>query len=324
MTYKEQSRIIRWIGAVMLIVGIAAAILGPVEMYCYYLFGEGGCFHYPGFGFGSLVFASIAWQNIGYYLIAVVCIALGIGHLTLRRWARSLSLAGLGAWLVVGIPLTLVTLAILVSFKAMTILTFILSVGAALLLYPGLPIILLRFYRTDNVRLTFEMRDANSHWTERMPTAVLVLAMLLFFYWVVTHVPLFFNGVFPFFGILFSGLPGIIMTTAVLLSLMALLWGVIGIKKWAWWGTLGLLCAVILSTALTLFPLSFQDLVSAANLPPLESNVMQDVPLRGVHITLFIDMPVLVTIGLLLISKRYFLIKGKNTVLDEKLKPSIM
>ena len=324
MENKDKSRIISWIGVFLLLVGLVAAVLGPVEMYCFYLFSEGGRFHFDGFGFGSVVFASIAWQIIGYYMIALVCIPLGFGHLKPRRWAKTLSLAGLGAWLVVGIPLTLVTLVLLVAYKPMNIVSLVMAMLVGLFLYPGLPIILLRFYKNRGVRLTFEKRDPQFYWTEKLPLPVLTLAMLLFFYWLIAHVPIFFNGVFPLFGVLLTGLPGIVGMTVVIMCMAVLIWGVLRVEMWAWWGTLFLLCAVIATIVITLAPLSFQDIVSAVNLPPLESEAMQGVPLRGWHFSLFISLPLLATIGLLVTAKVNFPSKKEITIFGEKIKTSII
>ena len=58
----------------MLGVGLAAALLGPAEMYCFYLLAEGGCYQYQGFGFGSFMFANLATQISGHYLIAALLI----------------------------------------------------------------------------------------------------------------------------------------------------------------------------------------------------------------------------------------------------------
>jgi hypothetical protein len=300
-----------------LILGLGSAILGPVEMYCFYLFTEGGRFHYEGFGFGSLVFASIAWQIIGYYLIAVVCIALGWGHLKLRRWARTLSLAGLYAWLVVGIPLTMVALILLAMYKPMNTISLIAVIALGLVLYPGLPLILLRFYINRNVRLTFETHDSQFYWTERRQQAVLVLAMLLFFYGVVAHVPLFFNGIFPLFGVLLTGLPGITLTTGMILFLAVCTWGMLHGSAWAWWGTLLFLCTIIISMVVTLAPLSFQEIVAVLNLPPLETEVMQNVPLRGWHISLFLSLPLAATFGLLIYTKSHSVSTKEPSVLEE-------
>ncbi|MCR4427338.1 MAG: hypothetical protein NUW23_14335 [Firmicutes bacterium] len=62
--HKDRTLILAIIGVLLLLVGAAAALLGPAEIYCFYLFSEGGRFHYEGFGFGSLMFGSIAWQVI--------------------------------------------------------------------------------------------------------------------------------------------------------------------------------------------------------------------------------------------------------------------
>ena len=84
--------IIKVVGILMLLTGVFAAVVGLVEIYCFYLFSEGGRFHYEGFGVGAFMFANIASQIVGYYLIAAVGISLGYGHLVGRRWARALAL----------------------------------------------------------------------------------------------------------------------------------------------------------------------------------------------------------------------------------------
>jgi hypothetical protein len=40
--YKDQRRLIVIIGVILLLGGIAIGFLGPLEMYCFYLFSEGG------------------------------------------------------------------------------------------------------------------------------------------------------------------------------------------------------------------------------------------------------------------------------------------
>ena len=49
---------------------------------------EAGVGH-EGFGFGSFLFANIAVQVGGYYVIAMLLIPLGYGHVRVRRWART-------------------------------------------------------------------------------------------------------------------------------------------------------------------------------------------------------------------------------------------
>ena len=128
--------------------------LGPLEMYCFYLFSEGGRFHYEGFGFGSFMFGNIASQIIGYYLIALMFIPLGYGHLKMWRWVRTLSLTLLWSWLVVGAPLIVVVFFILAGSKNLSLpvaLIALFFLGLSYFVFPGL---LIRFYQGKNVRRT--------------------------------------------------------------------------------------------------------------------------------------------------------------------------
>ena len=306
MDYKDRSCAIRWIGVFFFLIGLGAAILGPVEMYCFYLFGNNGPFHYDGFGFGSLVFASIAWQIIGYYLIAFLSFFLAIGHLRLRKWARTWSVAGLGAWFTAGFPLTLATLALLLAFKELSVGSFVLIAIAGVMFYPGLPVILYKFYHRHDVEMTFQNADNKIYWFDRLPNQVRILGLLIFFFWLLGHVPIFFNGVFPLYGFLISGLAGIAWTTGVLMCLLLCLWGLMNLKPWGWWGILLTLCFIITTILTTFVPLSFQDMVAAIQLPPIESQALQNVPLRGSHIAFFIIAPLLVTVVILMVAKPAF------------------
>jgi hypothetical protein len=105
------------------------------------------------------MFGNIGSQIIGYYLIAVVCIGLGYGHLALRRWARIQSLALLWFWLVEGLPLTFIFLFVLFSSKELSLVMALIATGLLGLCYLVVPGSLIRFYQGRNVRLTFETKD---------------------------------------------------------------------------------------------------------------------------------------------------------------------
>ncbi len=93
------------IGLVLILIGLVAAYYGPLEIFVFYLFSEGGQFYYHGFGMGSLWFAALVVQNIGYYLIAALFLPVGIGHMRKRRWALTLTQLYLWFWLGFGILL---------------------------------------------------------------------------------------------------------------------------------------------------------------------------------------------------------------------------
>jgi hypothetical protein len=303
--YKDRTALLVVIGVLLLLVGVAAAVFGPAEVYCFYLFSEGGRLFYEGFGFGSLMFGVISWQIIGYYAIALLCVPLGYGHVRPRRWARVLTLSLLYCGLIVGIPLMLVFL-LMLSVKDLSPTAASLLVAALALSYLLIPGLLIRFYRGQDVRQTFEAKDTNSSWIESIPQPVLVLAVLCVFYVIVMHIPLFFNGIFPLFGIWLSDIQGFLALDISILSLAALTWGVLRQSAWAWWGSVGYFGLLTLSSVVTLMQSSFSDILSLMRFPPTEMDALQEVPLQGAHFAPLIGIPLVLTLGVVILSKRHF------------------
>ena len=304
--YRDRSRILFLIGAGLLAVGLVSVLLGPIEMYCFYLFSEGGRFHYPGFGFGSFMFANLACQIAGYYLIALLCIPLGYAHLRLRRWARVVSLALIWCWLILGIPLSVVFLFMLFGSKELSLtiaITVMIALGGA---YLAAPWVMLQFYRSRDVQRTFESRDPHPHWTEDLPTPILTLEILLIFFAIALHALILFNGIFPLFGFWLTGLDGILFIALAILFLALLAWGCSQLKKWAWWGTLIFLSLLTGSAMLTLSKTSYPELLSLMNFPPTEMEILDGLPLQGYHFAIFCGLPLILTLVLLLISKGSF------------------
>jgi len=306
LDYRDRTFALVAIGALLLLVGIAAAILGPVEMYCFYLFSEGGRFHYEGFGFGSFMFGNITCQIGGYYLIAAVAIPLGYGHLKVRRWARKLSVTLLWFWLVVGLPLIVVLFLMLVTAKELSLAAVVIVAIALVLSYLALPGLLIRFYRGRNVRLTFKAKDPKTYWIEYLPLPVLVLSGLYIFFIIALHVPILFNGVVPFFGVFLNDLQGIMLLDLLIMCLACLAWGTLRLKAWAWWGALIYFGLTTVSSILTLLNSGLSDILLAMNLPPFEMEILQGLPLRGYHFAVFAGIPFLLTWGAIIRSKRHF------------------
>ena len=311
--YKDRSLILIVIGVLSLLIGLAAAFLGPLEMYCFYLFSEGGRFHYEGFGFGSFMFGNIACQIVGYYLIGILFIPLGYGHLTMRRWARPLALASLGFWLVAGVPLTIVVLFILFATKELTLVGALIAVIFMGLSYLVLPGLLIRFYRSRDVQLTFEARDPNTYWIEEIPLLILVLCSLFLFYIVVLHVPILFSGTFPLFGVLLRDMPGIVLIDISIMCLAFLVWGLIRLRAWAWWGSLVYFGLLTSSLVLTLPKFSLLDIFSRMRFPPREMEFLQGLPFHGLHLAVLLGIPLVITLGLIIFSKRYFKTKSSRS-----------
>jgi hypothetical protein len=275
-------------------------------MHCFYLFPEGGRFHYEGFGFGSFMFGNIATQIIGYYVIAIVAIPLGYGHLKARRWARPLAVTLLWSWLVVGLPLAIIGLLILVTAKELPLLVILAAMILLALAYFVIPGLLIRFYQSRSVRAVFETKDPNPHPIETHPISILVLCTLYIFYIVVLHIPIFFNGAFPFFGVFFFGLDGIFLLDVSILFLVLLTWGTLQKRRWAWWGALIYFLLMTLSLILTLPGSSYADILSGMNFPPREMEMLGGVPAQGIHFAALIGIPLLATLGTIVLSRRHF------------------
>jgi hypothetical protein len=306
MDYKNQSWILNAFGVLLLLVGIAALAFGPAEMYCFYLFSDGGPFHYEGFGFGSFMFGNLATQIIGYYVVAILLIPLGYGHLRLRRWARNLALTLLYAWLVLGVPLIIVFLFILVTAKDLSPIAALAAVFLLGLSYLILPGLLIRYYQSRHVRLTFEGRDPEPHWIEQRPLPVLVLCFLLLFYIVVLHILIFFRGIFPFFGEFLFELEGILAIDFSILCLVWLLWGLARQRVWAWWGALAFFSLLTFSSILTFAKSSYSDILSKLSFPPTEMEALDGLPFQGVHFAVLVGVPLLLTLGAIVLSRRHF------------------
>jgi len=305
-SHKDRKLILGAIGGSLMLVGGIAAVAGPVEMYCFTLFSKGGRFHYEGFGFGSFMFGNIACQIIGYYLIALVFIPLGYGHLRFRRWARPLALASLWFWTVLGIPLSLAFLFALLSAKPLSVVAALVVAIAVGVAYPMLPGVLIRFYRSEDVRMTFERRDPRSYWLERLPIPILVLSMLFTFYVVVLHILILFNGIFPVFGQWMNELRGIALIDAASLCLMVLIWGVLRRRRWAWWGSLLYFALMTISWILTLAASDWSGILSAVDFPLFEMEMLRRLPLQGFHLSILAGVPLLLTIAAILRAKACF------------------
>ena len=306
LDYTDRARLIAVIGVLLLLVGIAVGFLGPLEMYCFYLFSDGGRFHYEGFGWGSFMFGNIASQIIGYYLIAALSIPLGYGHLKIRRWARTLSLTLLWSWLVVGAPLIVIVFFILAGSKDLPLPVALIALVFLVLSYLVFPGLLIRFYRGRNVRRTFETKDTKSCWVENLPMPILVLSSLYLFYIVVLHILILFNGTFPALGVFVFGLQGILLLDVSIGCLMCLIWGTLRLRPWAWWGAVILLGLLTFSTILTFFRSSYSTILSGLAFPPREIEFLKGLPVQGYHFAVLAGIPLLITWGVAILSKRHF------------------
>ncbi|MGD8855951.1 MAG: hypothetical protein PVG33_06460 [Chloroflexota bacterium] len=293
-------------GLLLLLAGLAGLFIAPMEIPVYSQFEAGGRFTYEGFGFGSLMFGNITVQIAGYYFIALICIPLGYGHLRLQRWVRPAGEILLIDWLVLGLPLTLVALAMLLTSKDLPMAALPLLVIIFLLLYPLLPVGLLLLYRSRRVRILFEREGSGPAVLEGKPLAHLVLSSLLAFFTLFLHGSLLFNGAFPFFGRYLFDFPGLLSTQSAILVLIVVAWGIFRGRPWAWWAALVTLVLMILTATVTFLLTTPADLFAGMHLAETEREILVNVPLQSYQLLLFFVPPLLVSLTLLIAWRREF------------------
>ena len=302
--HRDCAWILRGIGVLMLLFGLGMAAIAPLEMYCFYLFADGGRFYYPGAGFGSFIFANIACQIMGYYALAALFIPLGYGHLRLRRWARTLTRAALWFWLILGPLLVVAAVITLFAFKDLSLLALLALIPTTILIYPVAPGLLIGFYRSRDVRRTFEAHDPGICWTETRPLPVLVLGLLFLFYLLILQAAILFNGIFPLFGTLLFGMPGIVAIDVAMLVLIALTWGVLGQKRWAWWGAVLYFGLMTLSSAWAFSRYGLGDICAHMRFAPLELEAFAKIPFQGFRFAPLAVVPLLFTLGAIVYARR--------------------
>jgi hypothetical protein len=123
---------------------------------------------------------------------------------------------------------------------------------------------------------------------------------------IVLHVPLLFSGVFPLFGRFLYGLEGFqgLVLCIILFALLA--WGTLGRKRWAWWGSLVALSALTVSAVMSLLAESPQEILANMRFAPIESEALSNVPVQGYQLAVAVGLPLLVTVVLLISSRRYY------------------
>jgi hypothetical protein len=309
------------IGIGLIVVGLVAAYYGPLEIYVFYFFSEGGQFFYNGFGMGSAWFAALVVQNIGYYIIAALFIPAGIGHVKRRRWALTLTQLYLWFWLGTGI-LFIGNFIMLIPkiFKLGTsqeILTMQVAPLVFFLLFTliVLPVAGLWLYRSDIVKSEFEEQDKHIYWTEKYPFSLLAVLFLFVIMIIVFHLTIFFQCLLPMFGEIMLGRSSAYIIAGCILILGILIYGTVRLEKWAWWSSIVFVSLLSISSAMSFSRHSFYNIILMMKLPAYEMEflnkltVIHDARIVGLVVT-----PLLIVLGLLVYSKRFF----GHSILHEK------
>jgi hypothetical protein len=195
---------------------------------------------------------------------------------------------------------------VLAASKDISLAAAIVAIVVLALSYLVLPAVMIRFYQSRNVRLTFEAKDPNAYQIEALPMPILVLGALGLFYIIMLHIPILFNGLFPLMGRFASGLQGIVLLDLSIAVLVCLTWATFSRRPWAWWGSLVYSALMTSSLLLTLVRSGYADILRVVRLPPKEMEILQRLPIQGYHLAILVGVPLIITLGVIVWARPYF------------------
>ena len=99
---------------------------------------------------------------------------------------------------------------------------------------------------------------------------------------------------------------GFVLIDVSIFCLAGLTWGLLKRRPRAWWGSLVFLSSLTVSVIVTFPQYGLLGILARLRFPPTEVEILDGLPFHGVHLALALGVPLLVTLGLLVYSKRYF------------------
>jgi len=254
------------------------------------------------------------WSMLVVYLLGgVAFIVLGVGAIRARRWARKITLAIAWAWLFAGISGFLMMLVMwrgLWSSMHEEGLPFAVGVVIGLffsVLYIAIPLLLILFFGSRPVQATCAHRDPRVRWTDRVPTAVLVLCIFLAQLLFSTSMTWSSDFMFPFFGSFLRGPAGFLAMLLSTVLVLVLILGQCRLRPAAWWGALLFSMTLLASSWLTSWRVPPEELFAAMDFSPEQLAAVENFSDTQVTMTLAATAGwALLLLGLQLYNKRYF------------------
>ena len=268
--------------------------------------------------------ATYLFIGVIYGPLAVALIWLGIGSILARRWARALLLIFSWSWLIAGLALFATALFFLPkifanlaaaappgqpslpagTMQAMLIVLFAVY-GIIFLLLPG---VWTFFYSGKNVKATCEAKQAYPSWTDATPLPVLAASLLQTFGAVMLLViPLVNHAVFPFFGVILSGLTGTVFCLLIAGLLGSAAWMLYRLDVRGWWIMIISLCILTASSLVTYARLDVMQMYrlmgyTQAQIDPIQKTGL----LTGNNFFWFTLISMVPYVGYILWIKRFF------------------
>ena len=240
---------------------------------------------------GGGVDSRSAWSASALYTVmAVVFVWLGIGSIRARRWARELLLSLSWIWLLTGICSMvigmLVVPAVVRGLRAgsdlppeMALFVILVTFGVIALLYVVLPALFVLFYRSPHVAATCRARHPDPQWIDACPQRLLTLMVVWVLFAVSALLMPAYNFLFPFFGIMLTGVAGAVLWAFVLALCVALAIGTCKRALWAWWGGLALTLVFTLLSTFVVLRFDLSEIMRFMELPEDQIAMMDALPM---------------------------------------------
>lgn len=207
-------------------------------------------------GSESLARVGLAADAVVCSLAALFFVAMGVGTIRAKRWARALMLVVCWPWLLTAALFAILAAVFLPALRGLVAEAapdpsvagpVVTVLGVLLLLQALIPLGLVLFYTRSAVRLAFDTRDPHPDWTDGRPLSVLALALVM---WCGGAGSLL-SGIVGRSVLLFGhslARTGAIAAAAILAVVWCWLgWAIYRLKSWALWPNILFVTAIHLS-----------------------------------------------------------------------------
>ena len=322
-------------GVVQIILGLLAALMVP-------LMGLGAFMSRltPG---GGMRLGQFISGVATYIFIAAALLALGIGSVQMKRWARALTLVTSWYWLITGSLITVMITAMLpVTMRSAlaqmqrttpggpspaattgvmaVILTLVIIFAAVFLVL--VPIAFVVFYSRKDVAETVRHRDPIERWTDKTPLPVLGASIIF----AVGALYLLVVGgttpVFPLFGKFVSGIAGASCFVGMAIVDAYLAIALFRLQSFAWWFAILAVPVRVLSMALTYARADMIEAYSKMGMSETQLQMLRSNPIFRGNLLLWWSLVSMIALfGYLIWLKRYF--KKETPVLPAGDRPTV-
>jgi hypothetical protein len=319
-TYTDRGTLLMVFGVFQIILGLLAALMVPLVALSAFMsrLSPGGTMRAGQF------FSGVAT----YAFIAAALLALCIGSVQMKRWARALTLVTSWYWLIMGALVTVLLTAVLpvtmrtvlaqmkqsgpetpspaASTAVLAVILTLMIIFMAFFLVV-VPLAFVIFYNRKDVAETCRQRDPVERWTDRTPLPVLFASIVLFtgaVYLLVTGVT---TPLFPFFGRYLTGVAGAACFLAMAALDIYLAIALFRLQAAAWWIAICTLAVRLFSMALTYARADMMTAYSKLGMSDAQLQMMNSSPMLRGHVLLWWSLLSMVFFfGYLLWLKKYF------------------